>query len=91
MLFSKLYFRDLHSPLANSDSTSIYERVGKKLIPRVKLKKLQTPRASGSFGLLNILDQLLGRRAKEIFGLFMADDTKAIGDFRFRLQEICQT
>lgn len=89
-VFSKLYFRDLHSPLESSDLVPIYESIRKKFIPRVKLKKLQTPKTSGGFGLLNILDQVLGRRAKEVFKLFMVDDSKAVDDFRFRLQEICQ-
>ncbi|KAI5963274.1 uncharacterized protein KGF55_003066 [Candida pseudojiufengensis] len=57
-IFSKLYYRDLHTPLRNYEIEEIHQIIGKKLPQNMAITRAQTPRELGGFGLINIANQI---------------------------------
>lgn len=65
-IFSKIYFRDLHDPMANDDIKHIKKMI-KRHLPHISDRNLSSLKKKGGFGLLNVQQQLLGRRATVIY------------------------
>ncbi|KAF7999234.1 hypothetical protein HF325_004371 [Metschnikowia pulcherrima] len=62
-LFSKLYFRDLHTPMRSSDINHLQKRL-KEFFPRVDKATIFNRIELGGFGCLDLHLQLLGKRAR---------------------------
>ena len=65
-IFSKVYFRDLHDPMQISDIKRLTKMV-KGHLPPIGEQHLYNLKSKGGFGLLDMEQQLKGRRAKVIY------------------------
>ncbi|KGU02951.1 hypothetical protein MEY_05668 [Candida albicans 19F] len=87
-IFSKLYYRDLHSPISTTAVSSIITTVQQRLPLYFKLQRLQTPNHLGGFGLMNPNHQVKGRRGKQIYLLYTQEDDLIIKFMRTKIQDI---
>ena len=87
-IFSKLYYRDLHSPILTTAVSSVVTTVRQRLPLYFKLQRLQTPNHLGGFGLMNPNHQVKGRRGKQIYLLYTQEDDLIIKFMRTRIQDI---
>ena len=88
LYFSKLYYRDLHSPILTTAVSSIITTVQQRLPLYFKLQRLQTPNHLGGFGLMNPNHQVKGRRGKQIYLLYTQEDDLIIKFMRTKIQDI---
>lgn len=84
-IFSKLYFRDLHSPM-DSNALDLLDRMIKEYMPQLLALLLTTPVKYGGFGLIDMRLQLLGRRAKVVHELLIDSELWNYLIFRHKCQ-----
>lgn len=84
-LLSKLYFRDLHSPMTDQEITKMHTMI-KTFFPRITKTILFTLPIHGGYGLIDLKLQLKGRRAKIIYNLFFDKTNWFYSNIRAKLQ-----
>ena len=85
-IFSQLYYMDLHSPISSAAIKEIYKKIQGCLPFRIAIDRLLTPKHLGGFGLINIGNQVKGKRGKQIYHLFTRNDDPLVRAFKFKLQ-----
>lgn len=84
---SKLYYRDLHSPLSHDDIKELMRTYKILMYPyKISDTTLFTPVAKGGFGLLDFYLQAQGRRAKYIFDVLTVKNNWHYTVFRYKIQ-----
>ncbi|KAK6203149.1 uncharacterized protein RJT21DRAFT_25106 [Scheffersomyces amazonensis] len=65
-VLSKLYFRDLHQPFSKSEGKDLRHLISSRF-PGISYTTLTTPKHLGVYGMIDLYDHLLGRRAHEVY------------------------
>ena len=65
-IYSKIYPRDLHHPMKNSDFKLLIKMI-KTHLPQIGSSNLHGLKKRGGFGLINLEEQVQGRRAKVVY------------------------
>lgn len=84
---SRIYFRDIHSPIPEGVMKSITKAIDEQ-IRGVSYDTLVTPAVYGGFSLQDLPVQLEGKRAKMVYLLFFNNDLPFFTIIRERLQYI---
>ncbi|KAJ8146556.1 hypothetical protein OY671_000361 [Metschnikowia pulcherrima] len=84
-LFSKIYFRDLHSPMRTADINALQKRL-KTFFPRVDKATIFNRTESGGYGCLDLHHQLLGKRALFVQNAIFDKSNWHLTAFRCKIQ-----
>ncbi|CAN3360487.1 unnamed protein product [Diutina catenulata] len=90
LVYSKMVYRDLTSPISTEDIKDLEDRLQEYFFPKIHRDRVYGPISSGGYGLISFQKQLLGRRAKMIFSLFLksCEHNWAKQDLLARLDDI---
>lgn len=86
-IFSTLYFKDIHSPLPYQLISSLEDTICNKFRFNLPPSILCKPLSLGGFGMINIHNQLEGKRAEQIFKLLHTSDNFEFNAIKIALQK----